>query len=88
MHSKWDNLGYLKDQKGKIFWELCPLDPHQGSALHSLGGTQSIPPPKPPNSKVLALLAVMYLFFSGLIHACGGMSGVLSVMFLSGQTFC
>ena len=59
MHSKSDNLGYLKDQKRKIF-----LDPLGGSKCHP-----TPIPPKTPTSKVLALLAtltVTYLFFSEL----------------------
>ena len=59
MHSMSDNLGYLKDQKRKIF-----LDPLGGSKCHP-----TPIPPKPSTSKVLALLAtltVTYLFFSEL----------------------
>ena len=58
-----------------MFSELCPLDPHQGSALGQLGErgrSERLPSPKPPSSKVLAALAelatlaVTYLFFPGL----------------------
>ena len=69
MHSKWDNLGYVKDQKREIFRGLCSLDLHQGSALDLQGVAQSTPPnppqppPHPPSSKVLPA----YLFFSGLM---------------------
>ena len=61
MHSKSDNLGYLKDQKRQIFWGLCRSEcPY---------------PPKPPHSKVLASHTDTSLFFSGLTlrlwwHVC------------------
>ena len=61
MHSKSDNLGYLKDQKREIFQGLCLLDPHPG--LTKGGGVAKGAPSKPPSSKVLTSLAIMYLFF-------------------------
>ena len=50
MHSKSNNLGYLKDQRGKMFWGLRPLV--------SLGGRRgSLEHSKPFSSEVLASLA-------------------------------
>ena len=61
MHSKSDNLGYLKDQNSVKFPKgFAPWTPTQDP----LGRAQGAPPlPKPSSSKVLALLAVTYLSF-------------------------
>ena len=68
MHSKSDNLGYLKDKKRDIFRGLHPLDPHQGSALDPLqGGLRACPQTRSPMMLAsLASFAITYLFFSGL----------------------
>ena len=62
MHSKSDNLGYLKDQNNvKFSGGFTPWTP----TLDPLGraqGTHPLPP-KPSSSKVLASLAVTYLSF-------------------------
>ena len=61
MHSKSDNLGYLKDQNNVKFPNgFAPSTP----TLDPLGRAQGTPPlPKSSSSKVLALLAVTYLSF-------------------------
>ena len=44
MHSKSDNLGYLKDQERQIFRDLRHLDPPAGLCPGPAGGAQSEPP--------------------------------------------
>ena len=68
MHSKSDNLGYLKDKKREIFRGLHPLDPQLGSALDPLqGGLRACPQTRSPMMLAsLASFAITYLFFSGL----------------------
>ena len=65
MHSKSDNLGYLKDKKRDIFRGLHPLDPHQGSALDPLqGGLRACPQTRSPMMLAShASFAITYLFF-------------------------
>ena len=66
MHSKSDDLGYLKDQKRKLFWGFASWTPTRALPWPHWGvrwGLRAARPPKPSRSKVLT---VMYLFFSGL----------------------
>ena len=76
MHSKSDNLGYLKDQnKVKFPGGFAPWTPTLDPQGMAQSPAPTPPPPKPSSSKVLASLAVTYLFFSRLTlcvwwHVC------------------
>ena len=77
MHSKSDNLGYLKDQnKVKFPGGFAPwtptLDP-QGMA-QSPAPTPPPPPQNPPALRCLLRLLLRIYFFPDSRFACGGMS--------------
>ena len=67
MHSKSENLGYLKDQKREIFWGAFPPGPTGGSEH----------PPKPPALRCLHHSLLRIYFFPDSRFACSGMSECL-----------
>lgn len=72
MHSKSDNLGYLKDQNNvKFSGGFTPWTP----TLDPLGRAQgNPPPPNPPALRCLLRLLLRIYFFPDSRFACGGMS--------------
>ena len=51
---------FVSHKKLKIFWGICPLNPHQGFALDPLGG--SLSPPRPPADVLHAFSTFLFCF--------------------------